>query len=215
MARYQVGEYAFGKKGAVKELLSDVLKSHEPGDRVTDPFVSGLLTALVREHPEAAEKIGPGIEHWVICSNNDLQYSTKGFRVKQIGREGLVKFSYTDVLAPPTQRALVGEALTREAIDITQQLRTDAFSNGPVKCAYTGEEITEKTDAAAVHHSPARAELHKKFLASEGLSDDTVTLVKHPADSGFRLEDRGLAQRWRDFQLAHLKGMAIVKIRRH
>ncbi|WP_306914169.1 hypothetical protein [Arthrobacter sp. V4I6] len=99
----------------------------------------------------------------------------------------------------------------REAIDITQQLRTDAFSDGPVRCAYTGEKITEKTDAAAVHRNPSRAELHRQFLASEGLTEESVKLLVHPS----RLEDRELAQRWRRFQTAHLNGMSIVKIRRH
>ncbi|MDQ0823341.1 hypothetical protein QFZ79_001086 [Arthrobacter sp. V4I6] len=116
MAKYEVGEYAFGKKGAVSELLSAALKKYEPGDKVADLFVSGLLTALVREHPEAAEKIGPGIEHWVVCSNNDRQYNTRGFRAKQIGREGLVKFKYTDVLSPPTRHALFAEALPSPGI---------------------------------------------------------------------------------------------------
>lgn len=210
MAKYEVGEYAFEKKGAVSELLSAALKKYEPGEKVTDPFVSGLLTALVREHPEAAEKIGPGIEHWVVCSNSDRQYRTRGFRAKQIGREGLVRFKYTDVLSPPTRHTLFAEALTREAIDITQQLRTDAFSAGPVKCAYTGEEITEKTDAAAVHRNPSRAELHRQFLASEGLTEESVELLAHPA----RLEDRELAEKWRRFQTSHLSGMSIVKIQR-
>ncbi|MCM0618041.1 hypothetical protein MOD31_18615 [Paenarthrobacter sp. TYUT067] len=116
MATYAVGEFRFKKKGAVSELLSSVLEHLEVGERVTDPFVSDLPTALAREHPEAADKIGEGIGCWVVASNKDLGYASKGLRAKQRGRDELVLFSYKDVLTPPKRRALVAEALTQEAL---------------------------------------------------------------------------------------------------
>ena len=212
MAKYQVGEFEFESKATVRRFLSEVLKSYAPGDIVTDPFVSGVLTALLREHPEAAEKIGPGIEHWVVCSNGDLGYSGKGFRVKQVGSNELVEFGYGKVISPPSHLGRVAEALTQEAISITRQVRTDAFQNGPVECVDTGAIITEKKDAEAVHRSPVRAELHRQFLASEGLTYEAVALA--PARSGWQLADRELAGRWCDFQRARIDGMVVVKIRR-
>lgn len=210
MATYAVGEFRFKKKGAVSELLSSVLEHLEVGERVTDPFVSDLLTALAREHPEAADKIGEGIECWVVASNKDLGYASKGFRAKQRGRDELVLFSYKDVLSPPKRRALVAEALTQEALQITRQFREDAFRSGPVTCAVTGVAIKDKTMADAVHLEPPRAVLHQMFLKSEGLTYETTELKKHPTESGFRLVDRDLADRWREFQLEHLSGMATV-----
>ncbi|MGO4187389.1 hypothetical protein [Pseudarthrobacter sp. TAF60_1] len=103
--------------------------------------MSNLLTALAREHLAAADKIGEGIEYWVVASNKDLGYTSKGFRAKQRGRDELVLFSYNDVLSPPKQQALVAEALTQEALEITRQFRTDAFSSGPVQRTLTGKEI--------------------------------------------------------------------------
>lgn len=210
VAKYDVGEFSFKKKGSVSELLSSVLEDLDVGEKVTDPFVSGLLTALAREHPEAADKIGQGVEHWLVCSNRDIGYTSKGFRAKQHGREELVRFSYNDVLSPPRKQALVAEALTQEALEITRQFRTDAFATGPVQCALTGKEIPEKTMADAVHLNPPRAQLHQAFLASEGLTYDAVGLTKHPAQSGYRLSDRDLADRWKKFQNDHLDGLAIV-----
>lgn len=210
MARYEVGEFTFNKKGDVGELLKSVLADLNAGEKVTDSFVSDLLTALAREHPAAADKIGEGIEYWVVASNKDLGYTSKGFRAKQRGRDELVLFSYTDVLRPPKQRTLVAEALTQEALDITRRFRTDAFANGPVQCAVTDKLIPEKTMADAVHLSPPRAQLHQMFLESEGLTYETVELTKHPTASGCRLTDRDLTKRWRDFQEEHLDGLAIV-----
>lgn len=119
----------------------------------------------------------------------------EGFRTKQPGREELVLFSYNDVLIPPKQQALVTEALTQEALEITRQLRTDAFSSGPVHLALTGKEVAEKTMADAVHMNPPRAQLHYTLLASEGLTYDAVGLTKHPTQSGYRLTDPDLAER--------------------
>jgi len=116
MAKYVVGEFSFAKKGEVEQLLKSTLEELEVGAVVTDPFVADLLTALVREHPEAIDKVGAGIEYWVVASNRDLGYTSKGFRAKQRGRDDLVRFSYTDVLRRPKQRALVAEALTQETV---------------------------------------------------------------------------------------------------
>ena len=210
MAKYVVGEFSFAKKGEVEQLLRSVLEKLEVSARVTDPFVADLLTALAREHSEAVDKIGAGIEYWVVASNKDLGYTSKGFRTKQRGRDDLVRFSYTDVLRPPKQRAMVAEALTQEALDITRRFRTEAFANGPVQCALTGKLIPEKTMADAVHLTPPRGQLHAAFLESEGLTYESVELVKHPVESGYRLVDRQLAERWRTFQEENLDGMAIV-----
>lgn len=210
MAKYVVGEFSFAKKGEVEQLLRSVLEELEVGAMVTDSFVADLLTSLAREHPEATEKVGAGIEWWVVASNKDLGYTSKGFRAKQRGRDELVLFSYTDVLRPPKQRALVAEALTKEALDITRRFRTEAFASGPVQCALTGKIIPEKTMADAVHLTPPRSQLHEAFLESEGLTYDSVEVVKHPVESGYRLVDRELAERWRNFQEEHLGGLAIV-----
>lgn len=87
MAKYVVGDFSFAKKGEVEQLLRSVLEELEVGARVTDPFVADLLTALAREHSEAVDKIGAGIEYWVVASNKDLGYTSKGFRAKQRGPE--------------------------------------------------------------------------------------------------------------------------------
>lgn len=79
----------------------------------------------------------------------------------------------------------MAEALTKEALEITRLFRTDAFAGGPVQCALTASEVPEKTMADVVHLNPTRAQLHQKFLASEGLTYETVEMIKHPTESGF------------------------------
>lgn len=192
MVETEFGEYT---KAAITRLFSSYLRTHAHGEKVDDPAITELLSELVSRHPEAAEKIGPGIEFWVVCSNKDIGYTSKGFRLKQVNRDELVRFSYLDVLKRPNHKDLVAEALTQEALEITREFRTQAFKDGPVLCAKTGVVITEKTDADVVHLSPSRRELHLSFLLREGLNYESVELVKHPTESGMRLKDRALAER--------------------
>lgn len=205
---YEIGGYEFSSRADAKKQLSKALNSYEVGDNVDDPWISGLLTALANEHPNPDEKIGAGIEYWVVCSNRDLGSPHNGFRAKQIGRGDLVEFGYGNAIYPKDHAGKVAEALTQEAIHITRQFRTDAFKDGPVICADTGVVIIEKTDASAVHRNPSRAELQRQFLSNEGLSFEDIGL------QGKQLEDRELAKRWCDFQSARLEGMLIVKTRR-
>jgi hypothetical protein len=211
---YFVGKNKFGSRAEVKRYLGDQLKRWPDGGRVDDAKLVDVLTELAREHPRPIEKIGAGIEYWVVCSNTDLHHRSgnKGFRIKQIGKDELVEFGYTKVLYPPSSVEQLRTALTEEARDITEQFRADAFKDGPVTCFRTGEILTNKTDGQAIHVNPTRSVLHSQFLIQEGLTVDQVALEPVPGASGKRLVDRELAARWRAFQSAHLDGMAISKL---
>ena len=211
---YYAGSHQFASRAAVKRYIGDRLEALSVGTRVADAKLQEVLNALASEHPRPQEKIGAGIEWWVVSSNADLHHRSgnKGFRIKQRGRVELVDFSYTKVLYPPSDIQQLRTALTEEARDITEQFRTDAFKDGPVCCIWTGELISKKTDGQAIHVNPPRSVLYELFLAQEGISVSQVALEAHPGISGKRLVDRDLAARWREFQHAHLDGMAIAKL---
>lgn len=208
-----VGKHEFGSTSAVKTYLSKELNKRKPGDVVTDTKLHEVLSALAKEHPRADEKIGPGIEYWIVRGNAELHNRSNGFWIKQAEREDLVDFGYSKVLSPPGATADLATALTEEARDITEAFRTSAFSGGgQVICIRTGEPIIDKKQAQAIHLDPSRAVLHHRFLDQEGLNVDEVELVALPGISGKRLADRALADRWREFQRARLDGMAIAKL---
>lgn len=57
----RVGPLSFSRKGDANDFLKDMLYKYDLGDKVTDEDAA-ILTLLVHMHPEAAEKIGAGIE---------------------------------------------------------------------------------------------------------------------------------------------------------
>lgn len=215
VAKYIVGTVEYTSKKQLKQELSNAKLEKEHLSVVTDPVIVETLTALLELHPDADDKIGDGIDHWVVFDNSvDTAYTSTGFRPVRVDGSGPIKFSYTDVIDKPSHKQLVQEALTLEALPITLDYRKSRFGNGPVVCCRTGEEIYDYKDAQAVHLDPPRRILHADFLKRVGLSYGEVALEKHPTDSGYRLRDRVLAERWCDYQAHHLDGMAIAKLQR-
>ena len=183
------------------------------GTVITDPQVISVLNTLIELDVDATEKIGPGIDHWVVYSNRDVNpnRNSAGYRIMRVDGTGPIKFGYGDVLTPPKPRTFVQRALTDEVADLMVEFRRQQFSAGPVYCAKTGVPIDDFINSKAVHHNPTRSQLHEAFLSSEGITFETVALEKKaPPKSGFLLADRSLAARWRDYQRARLDGIRLV-----
>ena len=213
MAKYILGSGEYESKAYVTRKLSAYKEDKPNGHRVDDAEVVQILTALLELDSDATEKIGAGVDHWIVYDNVDLRHNSRGYRVMRVDGTGPIKFGYGDVLKAPSQQALVQRALTDEALDLTLSWRKQQFENGPVETP--AGVVTDFLNARAVHASPTRLELHKQFLRSEGLAFNTVALEKRTApESGYRLADRDLAGRWRRYQEDRLSGLAIRPLNR-
>ena len=58
-----VGGIEFDKKGDAKDYLNELLKSYEPGDRVSQVHTDFLMEAI-KGHPDYDEKFGSGVERF-------------------------------------------------------------------------------------------------------------------------------------------------------
>ena len=74
-----IGPLHFERKGDAIKFLQDILYTYELGDRVTADH-SEILTDLVSMHPDAADKIGSGIESFSVRSGD---YGTQCFWVNR------------------------------------------------------------------------------------------------------------------------------------
>lgn len=99
MARAQpieIAGIAFAKKGEALEYLKNMLNTYSPEERVNEEDACFLALAL-ENHPEAKEKIGPGIKGFFV---RRADYSTQCFWVERTdGTE--VKFSYKSCVTAP------------------------------------------------------------------------------------------------------------------
>lgn len=87
--RIKLATREFGTKGEARSYFGAMLKRYKPGDRVSDKDAKDLVLLLAR-HPHAAEKIGPGIDHFEVMS---ADYNTQCFWVVRTD-ETIERFSY-------------------------------------------------------------------------------------------------------------------------
>ena len=77
--KVQVGDVCFGSKSEATEFFRNMLYRYELADKVSKEDAS-LLTVLLAKHPEAAEKIGAGIESFSVRS---ADFNTRCFWVNR------------------------------------------------------------------------------------------------------------------------------------
>jgi hypothetical protein len=61
-----LGSLTFKRKGDALLRVRETLQRYSPGDRVA--VEDELLRALLRRHPDAALKIGKGVDHFMVRS---------------------------------------------------------------------------------------------------------------------------------------------------
>lgn len=88
-----LGHLHFSKKGDALLFYKNILNQYSPGDRVSDEDAEALSLALAN-HPDAADKIGSGIDFFSVDS---ADFGTQCFFVHR--SDGTkVRFSYKSCL---------------------------------------------------------------------------------------------------------------------
>lgn len=210
MAAYYIGEHGFSSKSAAKRFLSELKDQYDDGQRVSDEF-RNLLTALLEMHEDQNEKIGKGIEYFIVDNNADLFKATRGYRVKQVGNPIPVAFSYTKIIDRPSVKQQVQQALQNAIADLMREYRRKAFEVVPVYCADTGREISIINEAQVIHRNPSWGSLTTEFVNAHG-GWEAIALNKSPRVTGHVLASDQLKAEWRALQKRHLEGLAITLI---
>ncbi|WP_225114892.1 MULTISPECIES: DCL family protein [unclassified Bradyrhizobium] len=83
----------FTKKGDAVAFFRAMLNRYKPGERVSDEDGKDLA-ALLRRHPDAEDKIGPGIDHFEVMS---ADYNTQCFWVVR-SDQTIERFSFVACL---------------------------------------------------------------------------------------------------------------------
>jgi tRNA G26 N,N-dimethylase Trm1 len=84
----QIGSRHFKTRGEAEKFFSDILNRYKPKDRVSEADESDLR-ALLGFHPNSAEKIGNGVDHFLVLN---ADHGTQCFYVVQKG-DHQIKFS--------------------------------------------------------------------------------------------------------------------------
>jgi hypothetical protein len=192
-----VGAYRFATKAEATRFVSEMLDGYSNGERVVgedEQFLYDLLDL----HPEAVEKIACGVSHFT--RDRDL----RGGRCFWLWRTDGSKtdWSTRKALELKGPRSDLYDALRCEVEAQRNRFLRSQFASGTeVKCAITGQALTEQ-DAHVDHHDPGFGQIAREFMTAEAIG--TLKSMPQLTSDGTRryLVCRPLAERWQRFHEA-------------
>jgi hypothetical protein len=211
----RVGELEFPTKKAAKVFFKEMLARYSDGED-TNAEDSAHLDKLIERHPEAAQKIGPGIKRFY------RQRTDKGTSCFWLERtDGTeTEFSYPTCV-DAKEKSLYEEfaEACREAVqpDLIATKREyfgkHADHEGRVPCDITGEMI--KFDESHLDHKKPMTfqVIVRTFIAANSIVPSRAMLSK-PRDQQFSttFTDQELAKRFRDYHHS-LAQLRVIKSR--
>jgi hypothetical protein len=213
----KVGNTVFPSKKDADTAIGKILWSYKPGmlgGRRVNEEHQAILRDLIHLHPEAAEKIGAGIDHFEVRPNAEGDRAGQGFWIVRTDGSGCF-FSYRKCIdgksSPPAAKFRVA---CRQAIlsHITEEKnRFFAEAESPT-CAITGQPITYET--ADVDHAPPYtfARIVAGFIALHDINADDTALVDDSNVAMPTLADPVMRDRFVQFHNNHAK-LRVISIR--
>lgn len=197
---------------AAEEACLEILRSsgYAVGARVTGAHDIEVLTEILAIHPHAAEKIGPGIDHFSIeqmsgTPGQTVSTDSIGFVIHHVGG-GRVDFSYIEAIYPSDQKRRVTAALKSAVDDLRLEFRDARFAGGSAASDVSGVVFGSRAEASVVYNDPAFSQLAYRFAESEGgWNAINVESGGSSLQIGDVIVDAAVLQRWRDFFQTHAR----------
>ena len=179
-------------KAKIRERAKAILAASDPGD-VIRGLDRAFLRALLDRHPNACEKIGPGVRSIRVRAADSPYGPGKCFEV--VRKDGTREdFSYLKCLGDRNAERDRYEAFRHAVRDQIEDARAHAFARpGPRKCPVTGESVTPATSHVD-HAKPwTFKRLVETFLRKRSLAVLDVALT---GDEVKRIADEKLRAAW-------------------
>lgn len=200
---FDLGPETFRTKSAARDRVRKLLNEWPLGQPLTDHDRAMVLAAVAR-HPDAARKIGPGVQSIVV--REQPPYNSRGFwLIRTDGSD--VDVSYRECFQPSTPAAKVHTALRMEVTDQISAFRLGALVPGvtcPGGISPCGRVLENTPDTHVDHHDPLFHELVSSFAqAFGGIRNLHTRSVERGI--GDYLVNRAIAGMWRDFHGQHAR----------
>jgi hypothetical protein len=201
-------KYSFPSVSRAKAECKRIRDKYAEGEVVSDPADDAFFRALVAEHRNREEKIGDGIQHFVVARNNSLgaRAGNLGIWIKQVCRQDLVDFGYGGVMewiADPgnarQERRRVQRALRNAIRVVTDEYLSNQLNSGQVlKSCLTGRILKPTQRIDVVHDLPRWGDLVDEFVATRG-GCSAIRTRQTERSLGEILEDEDTRASWSSF----------------
>jgi hypothetical protein len=199
MARqsFVIAGESFASKKALIDRIRGILHGY-PEKTALKAGDHALLMDLLSRHPEAEQKIGPGVARfWV--QTNPVYTNTRNFWA--LRTDGTTTdFSYLECLNPSTPMQRFHRACRAAVAPDIMDFKVRFFAQRPeYACPYTGEALSLHN--AHVDHAIPFASLVAQFIHARQIEVAAVPIAGRAEDHTCldRFVDRALEQDWRMF----------------
>lgn len=200
----ELGSRMFPSKAIAKTYIRTEILNGYPLRRPIDnaEHIEVLLDVL-RRKPNAAEKIGDGIDHFYVDSTsrfrNYVRPDAKTIVIHRVRGED-VDFGYERVIDGSSDIDYAKEALRFEIEDLRDAFKFSRFDNGVAFDEETGDEIADHSEAEVRYREPSWGRLTADFAESIGGWGQIQT---HSGDGqaqiGRRLTSPEIRVAWREY----------------
>jgi hypothetical protein len=192
---FELAGETFTTQKAVPERCQRILHSGVPIEGQAHAF----LLALLGRHPEAAQKIGVGVQRLYVQSDGRTRTGVCFWLERTDGT--ITEWSFLACIKPPTHKVEVTSALRTLVEPQIRAFRARAFGGSfSVPCALTGTAVA--MGESHVDHTPPVTfdALVQAFLDSRGLTMGEVAVVPTADASAVNtLVDVELAHAWVEY----------------
>lgn len=199
MPKFRIGHREYPTKSAAGDAIREIRDRYQVGETVHQLEDQELLRDLIDLHKEAAEKIGCGIDSFVIDRPMRGQHS--GFKiVRTDGSE--IDFSFLSCLSPPNHRQQVLAAMRGEVVDTVSAYFAMRAATNTLTSDLSGTALDANDPHVSYFQGPPFVEIGTQFAAAAG-GWDSIELNSAAAAGYARFKDRDLADRWREHHKEH------------
>ncbi|MFD5110315.1 DCL family protein [Streptomyces cinereoruber] len=194
-----IGSRRYATKKARQEAVQAVLGRYGRGQTVDQEDDDLLLRDLLDMHPDAAEKVGPGVDFFrIIPTPRGHHKGPEAVRVDG----SKAAFSYQKCLEAPTHRQRVLDAMRTE---IQPQVNT-YYEFRKTSNTLVSDESNQPLAPADTHVSyfcgPRFHDIAVEFVQAAG-GFDAIDLTAETARGLALFTDRTLAERWHEHHQEH------------
>lgn len=167
--------FTWPSKAAAEKTFQAILRSsiYDTYDRISDPLHDRMLRELLDRHPDAAEKIGCGVDYFYIGKTSDgdkvnVPADAIGIWIKRTDGTA-VDFSYLTAIRSHTPKSAAKEGLRLAVDDTRLAYRAQRFEDGmPVPSDLTDQPIASRDQAHVIYLEPTWGQLTYRFAETEG-----------------------------------------------
>ncbi|MFE2716980.1 DUF3223 domain-containing protein [Streptomyces mirabilis] len=199
MPEFRIGQRRYPTKQAAGDAVRAVLYGYSVGSTVDRPEDHLLLLDLLDLHEEAPDKIGSGVDSFVIAP--PLRGPYPGFAVVRTDGTN-IDFSYLACLKPPTYRQQVSSAMRAEVKDDVNAYFTSRVAAGSLVSDQSGAQLDYGDTHVSYFRGPTFAEIAATFAATVG-GWDAIELNSSTDQGLGTFTDRALAERWCSHHAEH------------